>query len=109
MPVASPARLTLAEIESVSVVVVPEAVERLNQAALSDKLHDKVPPVGFVRLMSWAAGFALPAMPEKLRAVGVSRIVGAAVEDPATESDTGIDAFTVRPLKFSVEIITVDV
>ena len=76
MPAASPVRFTLTEIASVSVVVVPEAVERPNQAALSLKLQDKVPPVGLLRLSSCAAGFAPPATPLNPSVIGLRRMEG---------------------------------
>lgn len=81
--------MTLAEIESVSVVVVPETPESPNQAALEFALHVSVPPEGFLRLISWAAGDVPPAIPEKLSAVGVIEMLGAGVV-PVTVRVTGI-------------------
>lgn len=86
-----PVRLTPAEIESVSVVVVPEAAARPSQAALGLALHENVPPVGFLRLINCAAGAVPPAIPEKRSAVGVSEILGAADVVPVTVSVTGIE------------------
>ena len=90
-------------------VVIPEAVDSVSQAALSERLHESVPPLEFVRLRSWAAGFVLPAMPEKLNAAGESRMVGVAVEDCVNDSDTGTMVLTSRPLKLSVAMTTVEV
>lgn len=90
VPAASPVRLTPAEIESDSVVVVPEAGARLSQAALLLMLHDNVPPVGFLRLIDCAAGAIPPAIPEKLSAVGVSEILGVADVVPVMVRVTGV-------------------
>jgi hypothetical protein len=76
--------------ESVSVVVVPEATERPSQDALEARLHDKVPPVGFARLIGCGAGAVLPATPEKLKAAGLSEILGADDAVPVTVRVTGI-------------------
>src|SRR5437016_11650280 len=60
---------------SVSVVVVPEAVLRSNQAALSLSVQDKVPPPILVSANGFADGFAPPTVPEKAKFVGREPIV----------------------------------
>jgi hypothetical protein len=71
------------------VVVVPETAESVNHEALSPAVQVKVPPVGFVRVNVWGAGFVPPAVPLRVRLVGVSRIDGVAVE-PDRARLTGI-------------------
>ena len=105
MPAARPVRFTAAEMESVSVVVVPEPVERLSQAALSLVVHDKVPPLGFVRLINCAAGAVPPATAEKLSVFGLREMLGAELVPP-TVRDTGIVVRLIRPLNPSMAMTT---
>src|SRR5256885_1618014 len=81
---------------SVSVVVVPEAVLRSNQAALSLSVQDKVPPPILVRANGFADGFAPPTVPEKAKFVGRAPIVPTvmvAVRVPA-----------VNPVRFTLAV-----
>ena len=89
VPAAKPVVFTVAEMESVSVVVMPEPVESVSQAAFSLVVHDKVLPLGFVRLISCAVGAVPPTTAEKLSALGLSEMVGVEVF-PLTVRDTGI-------------------
>jgi hypothetical protein len=91
--------------ESDSVVVIPEPVERFSQAALSLVVQDKVPPLGFVSVICWAVGAVPPATPEKLSVLGLREMLG--VEpDPPTVSDTGIMVWRIRPLSPSIAMTT---
>lgn len=98
--------LTAAVTESVSVEVVPNAVESVSHAALSLIVHDNVPPVGFVKLKSWAAGLAPPETAEKLSAIGDIFNVGAAVE-PEIVNAMGIEVLFKRPERPSVTMVRV--
>lgn len=60
VPADNPAVLTATVIGSVSMVVVPDAEPRVNQAALSLILQERVPPPVFVTLSVLAAGLAAP-------------------------------------------------
>ena len=60
VPVANPAALMDAVIGSVSVVVVPDAGERVNQAALSVTDQVNVPVPGFAMFNIIEAGFEAP-------------------------------------------------
>ena len=71
----------------------PDVILSASQAADSVMLHASVPPVGLIRFMVFASGFAPPAVPEKLRLVGFSRMLGAVVVPPVeTTNVTGIVA-----------------
>lgn len=106
MPAASPVRLTPAEIESDSVVVVPEETERPSQDALEARLQDNVPPVGFARRISCAAGVVPPAIPEKLKVVGASEMLGVDDVVPVTRRVTGIAVRFLRPFSPSTATTT---
>lgn len=98
--------MTPADIESDSVVVVPEIVAGLSQAALLLTLHDNVPPVGFVRLISCAAGAVPPAIPEKPSAVGLSEMLGVDDVVPVIVRVTGIEVRFLRPFSPSTAMTT---
>lgn len=85
----------------------PEACVRFSQAALALRLHDNVPPVGFVRLISCAAGAVPPATPEKLSAVGLSDMLGVADVVPVTVRVTGIAVRFLWPFSPSIAMTTV--
>jgi hypothetical protein len=69
-------------------------------------LHDNVPPVGFVRLISCAAGAVPPATPEKLSAVGLSEILGVDDVVPVTVRVTGIAVRLLWPFSPSTAMMT---
>lgn len=106
MPAASPVRLTPAEIESDSVVVVPDIVAGLSHAALLLTPHANVPPVGLLRLIDCAAGAVPPATPEKLSAVGASEMLGVDDVVPVTVRVTGIAVRFPRPFNPSTAMTT---
>jgi hypothetical protein len=87
-------------------VVVPEPVERVSQATFSLVAHDNVPPLGFLRVINCAAGAAPPAIPEKLRVLGLSEMLGAALVSPTTVRDTGIVVWLIRPLNPCIAMTT---
>ena len=91
-PAARPVVDTLALMLSVSVVVVPLEILRASQAAVSVSVHVKVPPVGFDSVRGLASGAGPPATPEKLRLVGLSRMLGVTVRLPTV----GVPAVTTK-------------
>jgi hypothetical protein len=64
---------------SVSVVVVPLVMLRPSHAAVSVSVQVNVPPVGFDTVTGLASGEGPPAMPEKLKLIGLSRMLGVTV------------------------------
>ena len=95
VPAARPVLETLALMLSISVVVVPLMTLRPSHAAASVRVHVKVPPVGFDTVMGLASGEGPPAVPEKLKLVGLSRMLGVVVVTllvlPVTTKVTGTD------------------
>jgi hypothetical protein len=92
-PAAKPLVDTLALMLSVSVVVVPLITLRPSQAAVSVSVHVKVPPVGFDTVIGLASGAGPPTMPEKLKLVGLSRMLGVTV---AVEVAMALPPVTVK-------------
>jgi hypothetical protein len=64
---------------SISVVVVPLVILRPNHAAVSVSVQVNVPPVGLDNVTGLASGGGPPATPEKLKLVGLSRMLGVTV------------------------------
>ena len=96
VPAANPVVDTLALTESTSVVVVPEAMLSPSHAADSVKDHVNVPPVGFETETGLASGGGPAAVPEKLRLIGLSWMLGVGpVWLPAMKSVTGTDVICV--------------
>ena len=92
--------------ESVSVVVVPETGESVNQAALSLPDHVKVPPPVLLMLRVRVAGLAPPAVAAKERLVGLVPMAGgtgAAATVKETGTVTGVTP--VPPLSVTVPLL----
>jgi hypothetical protein len=110
VPAASPVLETLALMLSISVVVVPLMILRPSHAAVSVNVHVKVPPVGFDTVMGLASGEEPPAVPEKLKLVGLSRMLGVTVRllvPPVTTKVTGTDVTCILLFFSAMEIRTV--
>ena len=60
-------------------LLVPEAGLRVNHAALSEAVQDKVPPPELEMLMGFAAGFVPPTEPVNVRLLGLKPMVAPAV------------------------------
>jgi hypothetical protein len=56
-------------------LLLPDAGLRVNHAALSEAVQDKVPPPVLEMLMGLAAGFVPPTVPVNVRLVGLKPIV----------------------------------
>ena len=96
MPAASPDVETPALIASISVVVVPLAILRPSHEADSVSVQVNVPPVGLEILNVWADGAVPPAVPEKLRLTGFSRILGVDVVVVDVDVDVVVVPETAR-------------
>ncbi len=94
--------MTLAEMVSVSVVVVPDTGVSCNHVALSLTVHDRVPPPVLVILNVFAAGFVPPIVPEKVKFAGLKPIVPLLV-DPVTVRATGT-VLGVAPVAVTVTV-----
>src|SRR5678815_4369909 len=70
---------TLALMLSIPVVVVPPVTLSPSHAAVSVSVHVKVPPVGLDTVMGLASGEGPPCTPEKLKLVGLRKMLGVAV------------------------------
>jgi hypothetical protein len=81
--------VTLVEMVSVSVVVVPDAVLSCSHVALSLTVHDRVLPPVLVILNVFAVGFVPPTVPAKAKLAGLKLIVPL-LGDPATVRVRGI-------------------
>jgi hypothetical protein len=60
-------------------LLLPDAGLRVNHAALSEAVQDKVPPPVLEILIGLAAGFVPPTVPVNVRLVGLKPIVAPAV------------------------------
>ena len=92
-PAAKPVVDTLALMLSVSVVVVPLVMLRPSHAAVSVSVQVNVPPVGFDTVIGLASGDGPPATPEKLKLMGLSRMLGVTV---AVAVAVALPAVTVK-------------
>ena len=82
MPAARPVVDTLALMLSVSVAVVPLMILSPSHAAVSVIVQIRVPPVGLDTVKGLASGGGPPATPEKLKPVGLRRMLGVTVLVP---------------------------
>src|SRR5512134_399538 len=102
---------TLALMLSISVVVVPLVILRPNHAVVSVNVQVNVPPVGLVNVMGLASGDGPPATPEKLKLVGLSRMLGVGdvrlAPPPVTTIVTGTAVTCILSFLSEIEMRTV--
>src|SRR4029078_4550244 len=115
-PAAKPVVDTLALTLSVSVVVVPLVMLSPSHAAVSVNVQVNVPPVGFDTVMGLASGEGPPATPEKLKPMGLSRMLGVTVAvavavavalPPVTVKVTGTAVTCIRSFLSAMAMRTV--
>lgn len=101
VPVVNPDVLTVTEMGSVSVVVVPETAFRVSHVALSLTDQDSVPLPVFVKFTVFAVGLPAPWMAVKDRLAGLSPMVGFCTALTVIVTDMVLGVF-VAPLAVMV-------